>query len=110
MYRHVERAESLGIADIGLSANVRRLILGAEGSIPRSWVDTRNYYTHWDEDLRPSILEGEALYWATLRLEHLLRALYWNLIGVPPDAMERALQGHSRPAEILKQAPPSGRL
>ena len=27
---------------------IRRLILSANGDVPKSWVATRNYYTHWD--------------------------------------------------------------
>ena len=75
-----------------LSADLRRHILGTEGSIPRSWVDTRNYYTHWDESTRGSVLDGPEMHYAGVRLKHLLRTLYLHAIGVPHVAIYAALQ------------------
>jgi hypothetical protein len=31
-----------------LGQEIREHILGPGGSVPRTWIDTRNYYTHWD--------------------------------------------------------------
>ena len=33
----------------GLPLPLKKHILGGDGAVPRSWVETRNYYTHWDE-------------------------------------------------------------
>ncbi|WP_423191407.1 HEPN domain-containing protein [Burkholderia multivorans] len=35
-----------------LDLPLRKQILGNDGVVPRSWVVTRNYYTHWDNESR----------------------------------------------------------
>jgi len=74
----------------GLSPEVTRSIFGSEGIPSRRWVETRNYYTHWDEELRPKILDGEGMYGANIRMQVFLRVLYLNLIGIPDPALARA--------------------
>lgn len=62
-------------------------ILGAEGKVPQRWIDTRNYYTHWDEASRDKVVDNLELHRANLRLKHWLRALYLNHLGIPSDAI-----------------------
>jgi hypothetical protein len=75
-----------------LDESLRRHILGSSGAIPESWVDTRNYYTHWDETTKANVLDGADMHHAGVRLKCLLRALYLNLLGIPQAAILRALQ------------------
>ena len=42
-----------------LSPAIRTLIFGPDGRVPQRWVDTRNYYSHWDQELRANILDGQ---------------------------------------------------
>ena len=86
-----------------LAPDVRRKILGQSGKVPRSWVDTRNYYTHWDESARENVLEGIDMHRAGARLRLMLRALYLDLIGMPAAAVARALDGASKESQYLIQ-------
>ena len=86
-----------------LSATARALIIGPDGRIPRRWVDTRNYYTHWDQSLRNNILDSEGLVHANLRMRHLLRALYLNLVGVPWESIEAAAKNNCNESQFLTQ-------
>lgn len=86
-----------------LSASLRHTILGRDGCIPQNWVETRNYYTHWDESLRTNMLDGAGMHRAGVRLRHLLRALYLDLAGLPQVSIERALVGANRESQYLLQ-------
>jgi len=90
-----------------LPNEVRRTALGEIGSVPQKWIDTRNYYTHWDEKLRPQILGLEEMYYAGVRLKLLLRALYLQLAGVSDETMVKAMGNNSevsRQIRYLNQA------
>lgn len=82
---------------------VRELIFGGSSIVPRQWIDTRNYYTHWDEELRQKILDGQGLLRANVRIRHFLRALYLDLAGVPQDTILRALYNYSHESQLLAQ-------
>ncbi|MGF6766064.1 hypothetical protein P3T24_006405 [Paraburkholderia sp. GAS33] len=82
---------------------IRRAILGADGKIPRAWIDTRNYYTHWDEELRVNVLDGQQQYVANVRMRHLLRALYLQRVGIPEVAILRSLFNTSSASQHLMQ-------
>lgn len=86
-----------------LSREIMALILGNDRNIPRSWVDTRNYYTHWDDELRSNILEGQQMYDANVRLSAFLRVLYINSVGIPQEAILKSLSGHNSIAQHLIQ-------
>ena len=78
-----------------LSPNLAKIILGGNGCVPRAWIDTRNYYTHWDERERSKILDGLEMYVASQRMRHLLRVLYVNFIGISWEAIEERLDSHA---------------
>ena len=86
-----------------LSEPIRRIILGGNGKVPRSWIDTRNYYTHWDEELRADVLDGQEMYHANVRMLHLLRALYLQLMGIPQEAIHQSLFNASKTSQHLAQ-------
>jgi hypothetical protein len=86
-----------------LNDDLRRRLFGLDGKVPRSWIDTRNYYTHWDEASRANVLEGAAMHHAGVRLKLLLRVLYLDLVGVPADAIAKALGGANKEAQYLIQ-------
>ncbi|UWU75950.1 hypothetical protein N2603_39455 [Bradyrhizobium huanghuaihaiense] len=85
-----------------LPVELRKRIVGAE-KVPRSWVDTRNYYTHWDEGIRSDILEGQAMYDVSVRLTILLRILYLYKAGVGGATLASSLDGRSAAALHLAQ-------
>jgi hypothetical protein len=86
-----------------LPQEIRRAILGGEGKIPGSWIDTRNYYTHWDEELRENVLGTREMYNANVRMRVLLRVLYLNLMGIPHESISRALTNHSHDSQHVAQ-------
>ncbi|MBA3966456.1 MAG: hypothetical protein H0X47_11885 [Nitrospirales bacterium] len=83
-----------------LSPKCKTTVLGQGGDVPRSWVDTRNYYTHWDDELLPSVLDDQSMYYANVRMHHFIRVLYAQLIGVPVADIENAF---NRPSQIAQQ-------
>ena len=86
-----------------LELPLRRCILGGDGTIPRSWVVTRNYYTHWDEASRELALDGVELHRAHVRMRHLLIALYLNLVGIPQTAIAKSLLNPCSESQYLIQ-------
>lgn len=86
-----------------LSPSIRKVILNGDGSLPKSWVATRNYFTHWEETLRSSALDGMDMHRANVRMKHLLRAILLEHAGVPQSAIEDSLQNGSRDSQYLLQ-------
>jgi hypothetical protein len=85
-----------------LSQVTRKRIFGRDdGAVPHQWIDTRNYYSHWDQGSRENLLENEDLDNANLRIRHFVRALYLQLIQVPEDAIKRGVFGSSDDARLL---------
>lgn len=80
-----------------------KLILDENGKVPRIWVDTRNYYTHWDDELRGNILNDKEMFYASVRMRHFLRALYLDLIGIPHQEIFAAMTGTNEDAQFLLQ-------
>jgi hypothetical protein len=93
----------LGELEAFLTDEIRKYIFGQTKSIPQTWVDTRNYYTHWDEELRSNILENQEMYFANVRLAHFLSTLFRLLVGVPTADIEAAFLGSSNAAQDLVQ-------
>lgn len=86
-----------------LSPALRAMIFGANGGVPAEWVDTRNFYTHWDEPLSPKILDGQGMYYANVRMRHFLRALYLDLMHIPQEAILASLRNASDSSQHLIQ-------
>ena len=85
-----------------LSLIVRKRIFGNEdGSVPGQWVDTRNFYSHWDPNSKSNLLENNELIHANVRMRHFLRALYLNLLQVPEDAIQCGVFGSSDDGRFL---------
>ncbi|SOT38488.1 HEPN domain-containing protein [Burkholderia cenocepacia] len=86
-----------------LDLPLRKQILGNDGVVPRSWVVTRNYYTHWDNESRDHILDGVEMHRAGVRMRHLLRALYLDFVGIPQTAIAKALVNTCKESQYLIQ-------
>ena len=91
------------LADLAnrLDDGLKRRLFGLDKKVPRSWVDTRNYCTHWDEKSRANALEGIEMHRASTRLRMLLRVLYLDLVGVPSDTIKAALDGQHDESQSL---------
>jgi hypothetical protein len=77
--------------------------IGVAGDFPRPWIDTRNFFTHWDKALEQKIITGQALYEANVRRRVLLRLAYRHFVGVDPQIVENALLGTNPLAQHLIQ-------
>lgn len=86
-----------------LPLTLRKYILGGDGTVPRSWVETRNYYTHWDEDSRSLVLDDIEMHRAGVRMRHLLRVLYLDLVGIPYSAIAKSLNNACDNSQYLIQ-------
>ena len=86
-----------------LSPALRAMIFGANGGVPGQWVDTRNFYSHWDESLSSKILDGQGMYYANVRMRHFLRALYLDLMRIPQEAILASLRNASDSSQHLIQ-------
>jgi hypothetical protein len=61
----------------------------------RKLVDTRNYYTHFSEELQSKILKGGGdMYWASRRIILLLSLLFLQRLGVAACDLARLLDRH----------------
>lgn len=86
-----------------LGDQLAKLIIAEDGKVPRSWIDTRNYHSHWDEELRPHAIDGQEMYNANVRMEHFLRVLYLLMAGVPQETLYKCLQNTSRVSQQILQ-------
>lgn len=86
-----------------IPAPIRATIFGAARKVPQQWIDTRNYYTHWDEGLRANVIDGQEMYYANIRMRHFLRVLYLNLIGIPEEALIKSINNSSAISQHLAQ-------
>jgi hypothetical protein len=86
-----------------LPEEIRKIVLGPEGKVPRSWIDTRNYYTHWDEELRHNVLDSQEMYDANVRMRTFLRVLYLLLMDIPAKSIIGALTGGSNESQHIIQ-------
>jgi hypothetical protein len=84
-----------------VGAEISLQLFGFSSKVPRTWIDTRNYHTHWDGELLPKTIQGQALYNATIRMEHFVRALFILLMGVDAKDYLKALTHTSRRAQQL---------
>lgn len=88
---------------LDLSLEIRKKILGDFGKIPQSWVDTRNYYTHWDKKLHSNVLNNIDMHYSNTRMRILLRVLYLKLTGISQKTILESLSGKSEIAQYLIQ-------
>lgn len=86
-----------------LPEQIRKIVLGHDGQVPRTWIDTRNYYTHWNEESRENVLDFQGIYEANVRIRHFIRMLYLNLMGIPEEAIVKSFDNHSDGSRHLSQ-------
>jgi hypothetical protein len=67
-------------------------VMGKRSRFIRCAVDTRNYFTHWDPDLRQGAANGEDLYRLNLKLELLLDACLMVELGINREAATQVVR------------------
>lgn len=87
-----------------LPLTLRQNIFGGTNDlVPQSWIHTRNYYTHWNEAYRKSMLDGVEMHRAGVRMKHFLRALYLDMAGIPNTAIIKSLGNACSESQYLIQ-------
>jgi ApeA N-terminal domain 1 len=99
----ISLAKRLNVLAERLYLPIRQLVFGRNGTAPREWIDTRNYYTHWPEELHQKVLDGQGMVDANVRIRHFLRALYLDLACIPQEAILAALGNASSESQHLSQ-------
>ena len=77
---------------------------GFNSKFLRKLVDTRNYYTHFSEELSGRALDGEGMYWATRRVILLLTLLFLQRLGITADNIKPLLERHREFAQLWAKA------
>jgi hypothetical protein len=62
----------------------------------RGVADTRNYYTHFTDELSPKALPPIAMYWATEKLLFLVRIVLFKYLGIPEEVIVKRMKHHHR--------------
>lgn len=78
-----------------IDIDLMKIIIGGDGGIPESWLITRNYYTHWDENNKSGVLDGFEMYFANSRLRLFTRVLYLLHFGISVDLLKKTLPSSS---------------
>ncbi len=66
-------------------------------------VDTRNYLTHYDDELKDVALKNADLYWANQRLKILITILLLKEIGISEDLIVNSMKENNKICQILKK-------
>jgi len=78
-------------------------IFGGSGYVPQSWIDTRNYYTHWDSDLLSKALDNQDMYHANIKMQYFIRSIYIQLMGISSEDLDAAFHGNTHAAYDLRK-------
>ena len=74
-----------------LEADTLKLVCDDPARFRNRIVDTRNYLTHYSEELKDDAIRGADLYYANLRMKLLLIILLCKEIGVNEDSIKKML-------------------
>lgn len=66
-------------------------------------VDTRNYLTHYDDDLKYVALKNEDLYWANQRLRILITLLLLKEIGIQEKLILDSMKENNKIRQVLEK-------
>lgn len=65
-------------------------------------VDTRNYFTHWDESLKGKAATSGQLYGICLKLEAMLQLSFLRILGFDDDEVDAIVKNNNRFAQKLR--------
>ena len=66
-------------------------------------VDTRNYLTHYDDDLKDSSLKGADLYWANQRLRIFITILLLKEIDIEENVILDSMRENNKISQIFNK-------
>jgi hypothetical protein len=79
-----------------LSDKGREIVCKDPTAFSRGIADTRNYYTHFTDDLRPKALPSVAMYWASEKLSFLMRIVLFKYLGIDEAVIVKQMSEHHR--------------
>jgi hypothetical protein len=79
-----------------LEADTVKCVCKSAKSFEDGLANTRNYLTHYTDELRPRALSGSDLYWASERAAMLIRILLLKHLGIPEATIRKHIGEHSR--------------
>lgn len=85
-----------------LTEEARKIVCVDVGKFSRGIADTRNYYTHFTDELRPKALPAVPMYWASEKLSFLMRIELLRYLGIAEDTIVKQLNGHHRIGQRIR--------
>ncbi len=79
-----------------LSDKGREIVCIDPAKFSRGIADTRNYYTHFTDELRPKALPLVATYWASEKLSFLMRIVLFKYLGIDEAVIVNQMSKHHR--------------
>ena len=79
-----------------LSDKGREIVCKDPTKFSRGIADTRNYYTHFTDELRPKALPPVSMYWASEKLSFLMRIVLFRYLGIAEDIVVPRMSQHHR--------------
>jgi len=92
---HSLRKRLRGLLD-ELSVDTHVLICNSTNNFVNGIVETRNYHSHYTDDLRDKALKGVELAWACDKLQMMFRILLLKNIGVEEELIRERISNHFR--------------
>lgn len=80
----------------GLSADAVAVVCNDPKEFAMGIADTRNYFTHYTDELRKVTLQGDDLFWASEKLLLLLRIVLLKHLGIDEKLIVERLKDHHR--------------
>jgi hypothetical protein len=79
-----------------LSDKGREIVCKDPAKFSRGIADTRNYYTHFTDELRPKTLPPVSMYWASEKLSFLMRIVLFRYLGIEEEVIVKQMSNHHR--------------
>jgi hypothetical protein len=79
-----------------LSPAAQEIVCRDPTAFSRGISDTRNYYTHFTDELRAKTLSPVAMYWASEKLSFLMRIVLFRYLGIDEEVIVKQMKGHHR--------------
>lgn len=87
---HSLRRRTRSLID-GLAPETQSLFCASPGKFVEGVVATRNYLTHYTDELAPNALNSSALFWATEKLKSMLQILFLKDVGLSEQSIQTAM-------------------
>ncbi len=79
-----------------MSKPAQEIVCRNPTAFTRGVSDTRNYYTHFTDELRPKALSPVAMYWASEKLLLLMRIVLLKHLGIDESVIVTRIKNHRR--------------